>query len=400
MRQLVYRYAPGTKRALSEMMANNLLRLNVSPTGAHPATSSGDGGLASSTGVGPGGWHHAQGLAPGGSLTPPSCGSGGGGGGGGGGVGGGGGGWAIGSVSPRSTSLSDVWGLPLSIQAPPSPFGGLLPGGGAPAGGGGYAAAAVPGGMQASTGTQGGRGDAMAVPMSMNMSPGGGMCSSPTAHHGGRMHGEASAPGGVEFGASDEQLLTTPAKSPVSGGSGGFETTFLQSPTAPGGGTAQDMFTSQPQQQLLLRRRSALSQQLSGSLPVGLPALGTLNMPPTHFHLGAGGAAGDNSTMMPSSPSADVSPRSDLRKQAILKRASLMHATGLSPSPRNCSQGGGFTGNPSATSPTSPSSLRLLQGVSTADDAIDLMLASPAVTVAHDGKTMDDTHEFDMDTPG
>lgn len=259
----------------------------------------------------------------------------------------------------------------------------------------------VPGGVQSSMGTQGM--DATAAPMSMAAD--GGIRTS--AQRG-------SAPGGVVFGASDEQL-TAPAKSPVSGKfgpsgeNGEFETTFLRSPTAPGGGT-QGVFTPQSQQQLvlpelLLRRRSALSQQLTGSLPVGLPVLGTLNMPSSNFLLGSGGTAGDTSTMTPSSPSADMSPRSDLRKQAILKRASFhVHANytrqSLSPSPRSGSQNGGFI--PFATSPTSPSSLRLL------------LLAAPTVAIAHDGNMIDhginaddsrdespanDPREFDMDTP-
>lgn len=420
--------SPGTKRALSEMMANDLLRLNVSPTGAsggsgaHQAMSpDAHGGLSSSTGAGsrPGVWHHAalgagkgrgQGqdnggdasLTSGGFSIPPSCD------GGGGDSGGGDGGWPI---SPLSTSLSDVLGVPLavggrgahgSIQAPPSPFG-LLPVGATA--GGGYALT-VPGGIQSSMQTRGR--DATTVLMSIEA--GGGICSH--CHHG-------SAPDGVEFDASEEQLtMMTPAKSPVSGkfgpssGSGEFETTYLQSSTTPRGGT-QVVFTPQPQQQLvlpelMLRRRSALSQQLGGSLPTGLPVLGTLNMPSSNFLLGSGGTTGDNSTMTPSSPSADMSPRSDLRKQAILKRASFhVHANytrqSLSPSPRNGSQylqSGGF--NPSATTPTSPPSLT------------HLMLATSTVAISRDGKMIDHainaddgqdnsqtdgSHDFDMDTP-
>lgn len=415
--------SPGTKRALSEMMANDLLRLNVSPTGgsggsgAHQALSAdARGGLSSSTGAGPGpgGWHHAarepgkgrgQGQDNGGdaSLTsrgfsiPPSCD------GGGGDSGGGDGGWPISPLSPPS---SDVLGVPLavggggahgSIQAPPSLFG-LLPVGTTA---GGECALTVPHGMETR-----GR-DATTVWMSITA--GGGICSH--AHHG-------SAPDGVEFDASDEQLtMMTPAKSSVNGkfgpssGSGEFETTNMQSPTSPRGG-AQVVFTPQPQQQLvlpelMLRRRSALSQQLGGSLTTGLPVLGTLNMPSSNFLLGCGGTAGDNSTM-PSSPSADVSPRADLRKQAILKRASFhVHPNysrqSLSLSPRNglhYSQPGGF--NPSATSPTSPSSLtQLLLATSTVANSRDGKFIEHAIN-ADDGRDTSQTggsHDFDMDTP-
>ena len=70
---------------------------------------------------------------------------------------------------------------------------------------------------------------------------------------------------------------------------------------------------------LLLRRRSALSQQLAKPLPP-LNTLNTFVAP--SFVLPA-----DVSMVLPSSPSADPSPRTDLRKQAIMKRVSLLHST-------------------------------------------------------------------------
>ena len=401
--------SPGTKRALSEMMANNLLRLNVSPTavlgdsgsGAHAIMSSDGGGLVSENGGGlgsVGGWHytaHVQSgsdaaLTLGGSSTPPSSGAADG-------VDSRGEGGCIGwHISPRSKLPSDAWGLPPAgcsgrsthgsvLQEPPTllPFG-LMPAG-APASGG-YAAL-TSGGDQSTMGPTQGR-DASTSVIPMSIAAGVDICSPDNPHHR-RTRGTTSAPGGggVEFDTPDERQLTTPAKSAVggkfspSGGTGDMEAPIQQSPTTPGGGAgvgAQDMFILQPQQplvlpELLLRRKSALSQQLSGSLPVGLPVLGTLNTTSSNFLVNTGGATGETSTMMPSSPSADMSPRSDLRRQAILKRAS-MHASGLSPSRRN-----GSTFNSSATSPTSPSSLRLL------------MLAAPTtVGIAHNSnKTMD-----------
>jgi hypothetical protein len=70
---------------------------------------------------------------------------------------------------------------------------------------------------------------------------------------------------------------------------------------------------------LLLRRRSALSQQLAKPLPP-LNTLNTFVAP--SFVLPA-----DVSMVLPSSPSADPSPRTDLRKQAIMKRVSMLHST-------------------------------------------------------------------------
>jgi hypothetical protein len=69
---------------------------------------------------------------------------------------------------------------------------------------------------------------------------------------------------------------------------------------------------------LLLRRRSALSQQLARPLP---PLVAPSFVAPS-FVLPA-----DVSMVLPSSPSADPSPRTDLRKQAIMKRMSLLHST-------------------------------------------------------------------------
>uniref|UniRef100_A0A7S0SV34 Uncharacterized protein n=1 Tax=Mantoniella antarctica TaxID=81844 RepID=A0A7S0SV34_9CHLO len=395
--------SPGTKRAMSEMMATNLLRLNVSPTGAASPTGgpgaypelslslSSDGGLASAPGAVAGGWPHAhgQGQSQGqgrgqeqgqgsgaGSAVAPSGES----------TGGGdsqarGGGvdWLFGSVCSRSISLCEARGLPLtcegaaygSFQAPPSPFGLQLAR--APAG---RTSVTPPGAIQASV----------------------------------RTHGRDKMLCGVDADKSDEseQQLTSPGKqSPVhsaflSGVCGdGFKLTFAPSPTAtaPGGGT-HDMHTSQPQQQLvlpelLLRRRSALSQQLSAGIPVGLAALGTPTASSSNFLLGSGGTAGDLSAMMPSSPSAEMSPRSDLRKQAILNRASLMHATGPSPSPK---YGGGSY--PSVTSPTSPSSPRSLTPASPAMAAVpDEKMAARDIEGNDDRGRLGDTHEFDMDTP-
>ena len=68
----------------------------------------------------------------------------------------------------------------------------------------------------------------------------------------------------------------------------------------------------------LLRRRSALSQQLARPLP---PLVAPSFVAPS-FVLPA-----DVSMVLPSSPSADPSPRTDLRKQAIMKRMSLLHST-------------------------------------------------------------------------
>ena len=79
------------------------------------------------------------------------------------------------------------------------------------------------------------------------------------------------------------------------------------------------------------RRRSYLSQQLSGApQATGLTALTAtraLRVPPSSRLFGTLSSMEAASVAMPSSPSAEPSPRSDLRKQAILgsaKRASLL----------------------------------------------------------------------------
>lgn len=126
------------------------------------------------------------------------------------------------------------------------------------------------------------------------------------------------------------------------------------------------------------RRRSFLSQQLSGALPAtGLTALtaaGAMRVPPSSSLFGTLSSMEAASVATPSSPSAEPSPRSDLRKQAILgsaKRASLL-------------QGGlpltGFAGLSRAfgTSPP-PQPRRLL----------------PAA-IAEVGEMSDDDDDFDM----
>ena len=68
------------------------------------------------------------------------------------------------------------------------------------------------------------------------------------------------------------------------------------------------------------RGKSILSQQLSGALPVPTPALNSVLPSPSRL-LGT-------LSIEPSSPSAEPSPRGDLRKQAILKRVSMAHPFG------------------------------------------------------------------------
>lgn len=411
--------SPGTKRALSEMMANDLLRLNVSPTGsvspsggtgAHMAHLS-NGNSASSSGMEPGGWHHTQGGGASaviiGFSTPTSCvnvgeGSGDHGGASDGDGGGGIGSWPFGLVSPRCKSPSHAWASTLTggdgmthetTQLQPSTFGFPLSG----ASRGGYAATNLDGMHEshASMGTHGR--DVVAVPMNM---PGDDGIGSPGIYHG-RIKNEMSPPGREKnHYAFNDQELTTPAKSPVSVedgdlGSDRFESVFPRGTTA-FGGSVQDVFALQPQQyavpELLLRRRSALFQQPGGGPSTGLPVLCTVNNASSTFQLGSGGTMGENCMVLPSSPSADMSPRSDLRKQAILKRASLMHTTGLSPTPRIGSQGGGFlVYNTSAVLLPSPKLTR-----TSASAAHDRKI------IHSDGENLDledDVQEFNMDTP-
>lgn len=84
------------------------------------------------------------------------------------------------------------------------------------------------------------------------------------------------------------------------------------------------------------RRKSILSQQLSGVFPVTTPALPlALPAPPPNSVLPSPSrllgtlSMMDNSPVLtPSSPSAEPTGRGDLRKQAILKRVSLAHPFG------------------------------------------------------------------------
>lgn len=96
------------------------------------------------------------------------------------------------------------------------------------------------------------------------------------------------------------------------------------------------------------RRKSILSEQLSGIAPMTQP------LPSPSRLLGALGIAGDGgaAVVTPSSPSAEPSPRADLRRQAILgsaKRASLLMPGGF---PRG--DGGGYVISLAGVDPTSP----------------------------------------------
>jgi hypothetical protein len=146
--------------------------------------------------------------------------------------------------------------------------------------------------------------------------------------------------------AADGRLTTWNDASPMSTEKDAFDDAN-DADAAPGSVVSVmsvDAFSPSPHSRLVLpesiaRRRSALSQQLreASCLPEGLPP-GTVGSSRGFF--GGGGAesrdaaAAGAPAFLPPSPSGEVSPRSDLRKQAILKRVSLaahampmMHAT-------------------------------------------------------------------------
>ena len=146
--------------------------------------------------------------------------------------------------------------------------------------------------------------------------------------------------------AADGRLTTWNDASPMSTEKDAFDDAN-DADAAPGSVVSVmsvDAFSPSPHSRLVLpesiaRKRSALSQQLreASCLPEGLPP-GTVGSSRGFF--GGGGAesrdaaAAGAPAFLPPSPSGEVSPRSDLRKQAILKRVSLaahampmMHAT-------------------------------------------------------------------------